>query len=322
MLVRPRVSGARALSEFCPDSRPGRILPLVMRSLARRDCLRLVGATALAGLAAACQSTATPSAPPAPTAAPGGPPPLGLVLASSELVVGPNRFLLAILDNGRPVANASVRFEFFTIEGQEATKRSEAAAQYRAPAGEGKGIYVARTAFDRPGAWGVQVRAERRDGGPLLARTNFQVASQASAPMIGARAIASRNPTRHAAALAELCSAQPPCDMHELNIADALTLQRPLMISFATPGFCTSQTCAPVHGEVAKVKARRAAQAEFVHVEIYKDPRNLVVADTVGEWRLPSEPWIFVVNRDGVIADRLEGVTDAEELEAALSPVL
>jgi hypothetical protein len=110
--------------------------------------------------------------------------------------------------------------------------------------------------------------------------------------------------------------------MHELSVADALALHRPLVISFATPGYCTSQTCAPVHGEVQKLKARRAGAAEFVHVEIYKDPRNLVVADAVAEWHLPSEPWVFVVDRDGQIADRLEGVSDLDELDTSLSRVL
>jgi hypothetical protein len=296
----------------------------VERRLTRRALLRQAGWASLAGLAAACQSPTAPSAP-TPTTTASGPAPLSLIQANAELAVGPQRFMLAILEYGRPVSNALVRFEFFTLEGQQATKRSDAEAHYRAPAGEGKGVYVARTTFDRPGAWGVQVQAERREGAPLVGRTSFQVAAQGSAPPIGERAIPSRNPTRQAVGaggMSEICSAQPPCDMHERSIAEALALQRPLMISFATPGFCTSQTCAPVHGEVGKVKARRASQAEFVHVEIYKDPRNLVVADAVTEWRLPSEPWVFVVNRDGVIVDRLEGVTDAEELEAALRPVL
>jgi hypothetical protein len=271
----------------------------------------------------ACQAQTTPTAPP--PAAPTKPaaPPASLILASSELVVGPNRFLAALLENGRPVANAAVTFEFFQLDGQNATKRGEAAARFEAPAGENRGVYVARTSFERDGAWGVQARAERAGAAPLQVRVNFQVQASGGAPTIGAGAIPSRNATRRDGPdLGALCSAQPPCDMHDLSIADALALRRPLMISFATPGYCTSQMCAPVHGEVQKVKAQRAGAAEFVHVEIYKDPRNLVVADSVSEWRLPSEPWVFVVGKDGQIADRLEGVSVADELDASLSRVL
>ena len=106
------------------------------------------------------------------------------------------------------------------------------------------------------------------------------------------------------------------------SVADALALGRTLMLVFATPGYCTSQTCAPVLGEVQKVKARRAASASFVHVEIYKEPRNLVVADAVTEWNLQSEPWVFVVDRSGVITDRIESITNDAELEASLMAAL
>ena len=46
------------------------------------------------------------------------------------------------------------------------------------------------------------------------------------------------------------------------------------------------------------------------------------MADTVEEWHLQSEPWAFVVDRDGVIQDRIESVTNADELEASLASVL
>jgi hypothetical protein len=38
----------------------------------------------------------------------------------------------------------------------------------------------------------------------------------------------------------------------------------------------------------------------------------------VKEWRLPSEPWVFVVGRDGRIKARFEGSVSIAELEGAL----
>jgi hypothetical protein len=105
-------------------------------------------------------------------------------------------------------------------------------------------------------------------------------------------------------------------------VAAALSSGKPAVIVFATPGFCTSQTCAPVLGEVLKVATQRASQASFAHVEIYSDPRNLTVADTVNEWGLRSEPWVFVVDRGGAVVDRIESITNAAEVDAALSPLL
>jgi hypothetical protein len=38
----------------------------------------------------------------------------------------------------------------------------------------------------------------------------------------------------------------------------------------------------------------------------------------VKEWRLPTEPWTFLVGGDGRIADRFEGAFSADELERAV----
>jgi hypothetical protein len=105
-------------------------------------------------------------------------------------------------------------------------------------------------------------------------------------------------------------------------VAEALRADLPVVVAFATPGYCTSQTCAPVLGEVVKVSEHFNERATFVHVEIYSDPRELTVADVVKQWGLRTEPWIFIVDRAGVVFDRLEGLTNAAELESSLLPVL
>jgi hypothetical protein len=40
------------------------------------------------------------------------------------------------------------------------------------------------------------------------------------------------------------------------------------------------------------------------------------------EWRLPTEPWTFLVDARGVIATRLEGSVSVEELETAVRDML
>ena len=41
----------------------------------------------------------------------------------------------------------------------------------------------------------------------------------------------------------------------------------------------------------------------------------------VGAWRLPTEPWTFVVGEDGRIAERFEGAVSVRELQAAVDKV-
>jgi hypothetical protein len=290
----------------------------------RRQLLRLAVGGARAGVAAGCDapSQASRAARAAPEPAPKSTAGLSLAVAMSEIVVGPSRFSLALLEGGRPVTADGVLLEFFTVQGSEATKQGEAVATLRSIDGV-KGVYTARTKFDRPGAWGVQATLTRPGQASVSARTGFEVRPSGFAPLPGARAIMSRLPlATDTPNLADICSAQPPCAMHALGVPEALALGKPLLLAFATPGYCTSQTCAPVLGEVQKVAEQRREQASFIHVEIYKDPRNLVVADAVREWGLQSEPWVFLIDREGVIRDRIDGLTTADELDGVLGPVV
>jgi hypothetical protein len=94
---------------------------------------------------------------------------------------------------------------------------------------------------------------------------------------------------------------------------------KPTAVLFASPGFCTSQTCAPQLGVLLQVRPKHADTINFAHVEIYKDPRNGVLADAVTEWSLPSEPWIFFVDRSGTIVERFDGIATAEEIEGGIA---
>jgi hypothetical protein len=94
------------------------------------------------------------------------------------------------------------------------------------------------------------------------------------------------------------------------------------VIVFATPAFCTSQTCGPVLDNV-KVVAAEHPEADFVHVEIYENLdadsfEDLVAVPAVQAWSLPSEPWVFVTDGEGTITARFEGAVDPAELGSAV----
>ena len=117
-------------------------------------------------------------------------------------------------------------------------------------------------------------------------------------------------------------SGATPNAMHEVSIAEAIARGGPLVVLFASPGFCVSQTCAPQLQEVQRLQAEYAPRVTFVHVEIFKDPGSRTPYETVTEWGLQSEPWIFFVDRQGLVADKFEGAAPYAELQAALQPLL
>jgi hypothetical protein len=61
----------------------------------------------------------------------------------------------------------------------------------------------------------------------------------------------------------------------------------------------------------------------FIHVEIYEsnDPA-LGYNRWVREWRLPSEPWVFLVGADGRIRAKFEAALSVDELLAAIRTTL
>ena len=118
---------------------------------------------------------------------------------------------------------------------------------------------------------------------------------------------------------------EPDPAMYEASVASAVTSGGPSVIVFATPAFCTSKACGPL---LDQVKALRPDYPEvgFVHVEIYEDlqvatPEELTVVPATGEWGLPSEPWVFVVDGSGIVTSTFEGAASDDELTSAIDAV-
>ena len=259
-------------------------------------------------------------------------PPRGLlaVVASSDLAVGPNHFALGLLDaQNQPLANVPVYLSFYDLAGREPALVAQTEATWRQPLSEwNRGVYKATVVFDHPGPYGVEAAVVQADGAQQTARARFEVKPQPAAPGVGAAAPRSHNLTnRDQVDPIELCTGTPEVcaatrDLRELTIAEALDQGKPLVVVFATPGFCTSQTCGPQLEIVHGLARRYGARANFIHVEIFKDPAARTPNATVQEWGLPSEPWVFVIDRTGHIVDRFEGITTGEEIEQALLPTL
>ncbi|MDP9237917.1 MAG: hypothetical protein M3P30_11080 [Chloroflexota bacterium] len=113
----------------------------------------------------------------------------------------------------------------------------------------------------------------------------------------------------------QIDSSYPPRpQMHQMTVADAVASSRPTVIAFATPAFCRSRTCAPVMDTVMDpLYAKYAAHANFIHIEPY-DLAKLRAANIEDEipatrdWKLQSEPWVFVIDRQGKVAAKFEGI--------------
>lgn len=134
-------------------------------------------------------------------------------------------------------------------------------------------------------------------------------------PVPGDEAVAVRTPTvDDPGGMAALCTADPDCGMHGTSLDQALASGTPTVLLFATPAYCQTAVCAPSVAHLDEVRtSREGGDLAFVHMEIYTD-EGTTVADAVHEWGLPSEPWLYTIDGDGRVVERLDGPMVAAEL--------
>jgi hypothetical protein len=268
------------------------------------------------------------------------------LITTSEFVVGPNRFAFGLLKANRLLEGADVQLRVYGIEGNEASLVAEINAPYRPvdrieqtqgvhrhsdgtqhihTAATGvRGLYVTQLNFNRPGLWGLEISASEKGGLSAVARTTVTVLDAPHTPAVGSPAPRSHNLiASDVKNLREIdTSLSPDPRLHRVRIADAIAQGKPQLVVFATPQFCTSRMCGPVVDIVRQLLPKYANRVAFTHQEIWRDFASKKVFETVEEWRLRSEPWIFVVDGQGIIHAKFEGLVTVRELEAALQQVL
>jgi len=68
-----------------------------------------------------------------------------------------------------------------------------------------------------------------------------------------------------------------------------------------------------------QMKSKYGDKMDFIHQEVYVDNDvNKGLRPPLREFNLPSEPWLFVVNKAGTITARLEGSIGVKQFENAV----
>ena len=187
-------------------------------------------------------------------------------------------------------------------------------------------IYVAHLRLREPGTYWLLAEPE---GGKekVQALGNVVVSEDDPEPGPGDPAPLSKTPTLASARgkLSKLTTRRPPdTSLLRYSVASSLRAKVPFVVTFSTPKFCSSRTCGPVVDVVEETAQRFEGKGvRFIHVEVYEgnDPAK-GFNRWIQEWGLETEPWTFLVGRDGRIVERFEGAVSVRELEEALSAVV
>ncbi len=269
-------------------------------------------------LLAACQGQAT--ATPSDVA---GPSEIQIGVATSDFPIGQPRVPFILFSGAQRVADAqSVRLTAFDLSTATPTPGWSGEAvnysDYEVP------YWTAYPELPHAGYWGLKAEITLADGRTATAQFSLEARSAAALTDIGQRPPASQNRTlKTEPDIHKLTSGVDPVPgLYQMTVAEAMESGRPTVVTIATPAFCTSQLCAPVVSSVEAVYRELGDQANFIHLEVYKSFDPLIYSDELQEWELVSEPWTFVLDREGKITARLAGPVSPRELTEALTPLL
>jgi hypothetical protein len=289
-------------------------------------------------LAATCATAPQPPELPA-WGPPATTPALLPVLVTNYVACGKARILFLYLDasnNVRSAPNRSARVAFYDLGSDPDKVVTSADGAFVWTIQDERGMYIVDVELPEAGIWGAEFTTEAPGSGAETVRLTFEVHDASPTVAVGAQAPISRTPTLADAGgdIRKISTdSDPDPAFYSTSVADALAAHKPFVVIFATPKFCTSAQCGPTLDRLKPVVAAHP-DVTFINVEPYKlqevdgqlqpvlDANNALQAtDTTNQWGLLTEPWIFAVDRAGVVRGSYEVAISDAELETVLGEI-
>lgn len=315
------------------------------------------GASTAPTMASASASAVTPSGSGATADCPTTPPPQGtpegwdvgaqqpsvfpqVINPPGTITCGPTRLMFSFLDDQNVPVSApdrSVTVKVFDLGADAGTSVGEGDATFIWAIESRVGVYVVDLDLPTAGDYGIEFTTAAAGGPAEVIRSLFDVQPSSGVVAVGDKAPASDTPTLDDVGgdVAKLSTDPAPvAAFYETSIAQAVADKKPFVVAFATPKFCVTQQCGPTLDRLKPIAARHPG-VTVINVEPYelefKDgslqpvltgaQAKLTPTAATTEWGLPTEPWVFVVDRDGIVTESFMLIFSDEELEAALSAV-
>jgi len=254
----------------------------------------------------------------------------------SVLETGTNRYGFALFDPaqkqiaGAPVAlyTASrngtklrgpfiARSESLAVSSQYASKTSSQ------DEGEAKSVYVANVDFPKAGKY--QVFAVAKLDGRVVLSSPFEarVGQAGGPPKVGEAAPKVHTPTLDSVAgdAARISTRSPAATgLLTTDLFDVYG-KKPVALLFATPALCQSRVCGPVVDVLEEARATdKSGKTAYITNEIYEENRvDRGLRTQPAAYGLPTEPWLFVLNAQGKVVERIEGAFSIDEVRRAIA---
>jgi len=262
-----------------------------------------------------------------------------IINPSGTVTCGTTRLMFSFLDSQNvPVAKPDRKVD---------VKAFDLGADPKKPAAEGPatfiwaiepqvGVYVIDLDLPTAGDYGVELTTTPAGGSAETIRTTMEVQPSTSVISVGDKAPASDTPTLDGVGgdISKISTdPNPDPAFYTTSIADAVAAHKPFVVAFATPKFCVSKQCGPTLDRIKPIAAKHPG-VTVINVEPYQlqyadgglqpildASGNLTPTKATDEWHLPSEPWVFVVDKNGIVTNSFMLIFSDEELDKAMTTV-
>ena len=251
---------------------------------------------------------------------------------------GPNRFSFGVFTLGKKqVDNADVALYFAKdpkskdvigpLPARQETLETKPGyrAQTSGAEGDVSSVYVVpKVDFNRDGPWTAVAMLKGKDGLEASLVPSVEVGADPRIPEDGQRPpkITTLTAADVGGDLEKIETRIPPDQMHKYDFAEILG-KKPIVLVIATPALCQSRVCGPVVDVAQQVADKYEPEVAFIHQEVYVDNEiEKGIRPQLKAFHLETEPWVFVIDKKGIVVDRIEGAFGVSELEKAVQKVL
>ncbi len=200
-------------------------------------------------------------------------------------------------------------------------------AQFRSKQNSGPGgiqaIYAASVPVPKAGTYFV-LSLTRGPNGLIGATGELAAAASSQIPAVGQRPpdIATDTLASTHGNESLVTTRLPPEHMASESLNQVLG-KKPVALLFSTPQLCISRVCGPVTDVAVQVQHRFGDKVAFIHQEVYVDNQpSKGLRPQLKAFHLRTEPWLFVIDKQGTIVARLEGAFGTTEMTKAIQAAL
>tara|TARA_B100000579_G_C22760786_1_gene818833 strand:+ start:443 stop:1288 length:846 start_codon:yes stop_codon:yes gene_type:complete len=245
---------------------------------------------------------------------------ISLFVITEDIVVGENRVLFTVLDKEGNNISQNLKFslkklnleELITIEDYELINWPG-----------NRTVFKTNINFDTVGYWEIISSYRNSKASGVI-----DVKEKSNTLSVGENISSIKTPSLREKEINELSTdINPNENLYKYSLDEALSKNIPIILSFSTPGLCVTATCAPQLSELKSLSNDYEEKIIIIHIEIWENFKEVmnsgdfsvgILNKSVEAFGITSEPWTFLINKEGIVKNRYQGYVDSKELREDL----